>query len=121
MMAKNLEISVLFDFYGDMLTDKQKDLIDLYYNQDLSLGEIAEIENITRQGVRDSIKRGEAYLLELEEKLGLLQRYKNLNKSLEKMQKIADDVAALGQKYRSLSLIDCANNIIKVKDEISSI
>lgn len=120
-MAKNLEICVLFDFYGDMLTDKQRDLIDLYYNQDLSLGEIAEIENITRQGVRDSIKRGEAYLLELEQKLGLLQRYKKLNESLDKMKEIADDVANLGQKYRSLNLIDCANNIIKVRDEIANI
>lgn len=120
-MAKNLEICVLFDFYGEMLTDKQRDLVDLYYNQDLSLGEIAEIENITRQGVRDSIKRGEAYLLELEEKLGLLARYRKLQVSLEKMQKIADDVAGLGQKYRSINLIDCANNIIKVKDEIDNI
>lgn len=120
-MAKNLEISLLFDFYGEMLTEKQRDLIDLYYNQDLSLGEIAEIENITRQGVRDSIKRGESYLVELEDKLGLLEKNKLLNQSLIKMQKIADDVAALGQKYRSINLIDCANNIIKVRDEISNI
>ena len=59
-MAKNLEISLLFDFYGDMLTEKQRDVVELYYNDDLSLSEIAENEGITRQGVRDSIKRAES-------------------------------------------------------------
>ena len=59
-MSKNLAISDLLDLYGPMLTDKQRDVIELYYNQDLSLAEIAEHEQITRQGVRDNIKRGEA-------------------------------------------------------------
>lgn len=66
-MSKNLAISDLLDQYGAMLTDKQRDVIELYYNQDLSLAEIAEHEQITRQGVRDNIKRGEAFLLEMEE------------------------------------------------------
>lgn len=70
-MAKNMEIALLFDFYGDMLTDKQRDVVELYYNDDLSLAEIAENEGITRQGVRDSIKRAESQLLEMEERLGL--------------------------------------------------
>lgn len=61
-MAKNLEIALLFDFYGEMLTDKQRDVVELYYNDDLSLSEIAENEGITRQGVRDSIKRAETQL-----------------------------------------------------------
>ena len=56
-MAKNLEISMLLDFYGEMLTDKQREVVSLYYNEDLSLAEIASIAQITRQGVRDSIKR----------------------------------------------------------------
>ena len=77
-MSKNLAISDLLDLYGDMLTDKQRDVMDLYYNQDLSLAEIAEHEEITRQGVRDSIKRGEAYLLELEEKLHFADKFKRL-------------------------------------------
>ena len=64
-MSKNLAISDLLDLYGPMLTDKQRDVIELYYNQDLSLAEIAEHEQITRQGVRDNIKRGEAFLLEM--------------------------------------------------------
>ncbi len=77
-MSKNLAISDLLDLYGDMLTDKQRDVMELYYNQDLSLAEIAEHEEITRQGVRDSIKRGEAYLLELEEKLHFAEKFKRL-------------------------------------------
>ena len=75
-MSKNLAISDLLDLYGPMLTDKQRDVIELYYNQDLSLAEIAEHEQITRQGVRDNIKRGEAFLLEMEEKLHFAEKFK---------------------------------------------
>ncbi|MEG0396344.1 MAG: sigma factor-like helix-turn-helix DNA-binding protein, partial [Oscillospiraceae bacterium] len=67
-MAKNLDISFLLDFYGDVLTDKQREVMQQYYNDDLSLSEIAENFSITRQGVRDSIKRGEGTILELEQK-----------------------------------------------------
>ena len=72
-MAKDLEISFLLDFYGDMLTEKQREVIEFYYNEDLSLSEIADNEGITRQGVRDSIKRAEAQLLDMEQRLGLEQ------------------------------------------------
>ena len=65
MAEKNLDISILLDHYGEMLTEKQREVIDLYYNQDLSLAEIAEQEGISRQGVRDNIKRAEAQLLEI--------------------------------------------------------
>ena len=78
MADKNLRISVLLDHYGAMLTDKQREVIDLYYNDDLSLAEIAEQEGITRQGVRDNIKRGEAQLLEMEEKLHAARRFERL-------------------------------------------
>ena len=77
-MSKNLAIADLLDLYGDMLTDKQRDVMELYYDQDLSLGEIAEHEKITRQGVRDSIKSGEAYLLEMEEKLHFAEKFRRL-------------------------------------------
>ena len=86
-MSKNLEISVLLDYYGGMLTDKQRDVIDLYYNQDLSLAEIAEHEKISRQGVRDNIKRGEAYLTELEENLHLAKQTVSLLALLEDIQR----------------------------------
>ena len=75
MKATPLEMSLLFDFYGETLTEKQRELFDLYYNEDLSLSEIAEHAGITRQGVRDSIKRAEHALGEMESKLGLVARY----------------------------------------------
>lgn len=70
-MAKNIDFVILLDIYGNMLTDRQRDVMELYYWEDLSLGEIAESNNITRQAVRDSIKRGEMTLAEFEKKLGL--------------------------------------------------
>lgn len=71
---KNLNITLLFDYYGDYLGEKQRELFDLYYNQDFSLSEIAENAGITRQGVRDFIKRTEQQLIELEEKLHIYQK-----------------------------------------------
>lgn len=82
-MAKDMNITVLFDFYGDILTQKQQDVIDYYYNEDLSLAEISEHLGITRQGVRDSIKRAELTLIEMEEKLGLAKRFKEIQQGLD--------------------------------------
>lgn len=73
-MSKNLEITYLIDIYGSMLTDKQRDALELYYFEDLSLAEIAQNMQISRQGVRDSIKRGEETLFTLENSLGYLKK-----------------------------------------------
>lgn len=81
-MAKNLEISFLLDFYGEVLTEKQREVMEQYYNDDLSLAEIADHFDITRQGVRDAIKRGEATVLELEEKIGFARRYRAMQEGL---------------------------------------
>lgn len=75
-MSKNLEISVLLDLYGQLLTKKQFDMLDFYYNDDLSLAEIAEQYDISRQGVHDSIKRGEELLLSYENVLHLSENEK---------------------------------------------
>ncbi len=91
-MAKNLELSYLIDFYGDVLTEKQRDVMEQYYNDDLSLAEIAENFGITRQGVRDSIKRGEAILLDLEDKVGFARRYKDLQTGLQRLDEMAQDM-----------------------------
>ena len=72
-MEKSVHISMLLEMYGKLLTDKQQDVIDLYYNQNLSLSEIAEELNITRQGVRKSLIDAENRLFDIEEKLGLLK------------------------------------------------
>ena len=90
-MAKNLEISYLLDFYGEMLTQKQRDVMEQYYNDDLSLSEIAENFGITRQGVRDAIKHGEATLLELEEKICFCARYRKLHEKLDQMERMIKD------------------------------
>ena len=82
-MAKNLQISFLLDFYGEMLTEKQREMIEYYYNEDLSLAEIADNQGITRQGVRDSIKR--AQLLEMEERLGLARRFREMREGLSQI------------------------------------
>ena len=75
MADKTYEMSLLFDFFGDFLTDKQREYFDLYYNEDLSLSEIAQNVGITRQGVRDIIVRAENTLLDAEKKTGLIDRY----------------------------------------------
>lgn len=82
-MAKDLTISLLLDFYGEMLTEKQRDVVELYYNEDLSLAEIAAHSRITRQGVRDSIKRAEATLFDLEERLGLAKKFRRIQEGLD--------------------------------------
>ena len=87
---KNLEVAVLLDFYSELLTDKQRDVIDLYYNEDLSLEEIAEHESITRQGVRDSIKRGEQVLFEMENALRLAEKSRRLSDIASRLRENSD-------------------------------
>ena len=89
-MAKNLDITVYLDFYGEMLTDKQREYLDYYYNDDLSLSEIAN--NIpygekgrSRQAVRDVIKRAEGQLIEMETKLGLVKRFVDVQDGLNEI------------------------------------
>ena len=82
-MEKKVEISMLWQIYGNLLTEKQSKVIDYYYNQDLSLSEIAENENITRQAVRDIIKKGEKKLFEYEEKLLFMKKTINQEKQIQ--------------------------------------
>lgn len=69
-----LEMTLLFDYYGDLLTDRQRMCFDLRHNQDLSLAEIAEELNVSRQGVHDNLTRAEALLRNMEEKTGCVRR-----------------------------------------------
>lgn len=75
MKNQTFRMTMLLDFYGDVLTERQKEFFDLYYNEDLSLSEIAENYGISRQGVRDVIVRAEAVMTELEDKTGLMKRF----------------------------------------------
>lgn len=69
-----LEMTLLFDYYGDLLTDRQRMCFDLRYNQDLSLAEIADELQVSRQGVHDNLSRAEALLRNMEEKTGCVRR-----------------------------------------------
>ena len=89
---KNLSYSILLDFYGSVLTEKQRIILTEYYDEDLSLAEIAENMGITRQGVRDAIKHGEAALDELEAKLGNARRHTAMQRDLERLQQLAMEV-----------------------------
>lgn len=91
-MAKDYQIGYLIDFYGNLLSERQRDIISLYYEEDLSLSEIAENIGITRQGVRDAVKKAEIILTEAEEKLGLAARFRVLS---EKMNIIKDKLSSL--------------------------
>lgn len=79
-MEKNLRYSALLSIYGALLTEKQLDTMEYYYDEDLSLGEIAENTGISRQGVRDFIKRGEEMLDLYENKIGLFEKLEHIEK-----------------------------------------
>ena len=83
------EMALLFDYYGSMLTEKQKEYFDMRYNQDLSLGEIAEIQGVSRQAVFDNLSRTENLLRRMEENIGCIKRDLQLRKVLEELQDIA--------------------------------
>ena len=117
MADKNLGISLLLDHYGPMLTDKQRDVIDLYYNQDLSLAEIAEHEGITRQGVRDNIKRGEAFMLEMEEKLHLAQKITGLLEAVETVGRFCREIEAENRSVHSAGIAKRAEAISRLLEK----
>lgn len=89
---KDLTFSVLLDYYGPVLTEKQRAILTEYYDQDLSLAEIAENYGITRQGVRDAIKHGEATLTELEKNLGYAEKDAAQRADLARLQQLVMEV-----------------------------
>ena len=98
MKNQAYRMAMLYDFYGDLLTDRQKEFYDLYYNEDLSLAEIAENYGITRQGVRDVIVRAEAYLTEIEDKTGLIRRFHTMQSQLREIADCIRQVTDLNDK-----------------------
>lgn len=115
MFQKDMRLSLLLDFYGDILSQRRRELITLYYDEDLSLAEIAENTGISRQGVRDSIKKSEQELLHLEETLALASRFEILQKQLNEICKelyvladehvdLRDSLTGIAKKLESLSI-----------------
>ena len=88
MFQKSLEIGYLLDFYGEMLNERRRTVLDMYYNEDMSLSEIAEALGITRQGVRDQIKKAGDELLLFEEKLGMAKKFRSLCECTDKAEDI---------------------------------
>lgn len=84
-MEEKIEISILLNLYGNLLTETQKNYMDLYYNQDYSLSEIGDNENITRQAVRTILVKSKRKLREYEEKLGFMEKENNIKKLIEKI------------------------------------
>ena len=90
MKNQAYRMAMLFDFYGDLLTERQREFYDLYYNEDLSLAEIAENYGISRQGVRDVIVRAEAAMSEIEEKTHIIRRFHQSRAAIAAIDAAAD-------------------------------
>ena len=107
-MEKKVEISILIEIYGNLLTEKQFDYINDYYNNDLSLAELAENYGITRQAARDNIKKGENKLFEYEEKLQIMKTTLNTEK---KIAKILAQISTIKTQYSDEKIADILENI----------
>ncbi|MDE6775346.1 MAG: YlxM family DNA-binding protein [Ruminococcus sp.] len=105
-MAKELEFVMLLDCYGELLTEKQRNIMELYYCEDLSLGEIGVNLSITRQAVRSIIKRAEILLADYEQKLGFVQR-------LKKMRRCFDDISSTAGKITDENIKNTIESRIK--------
>ena len=112
-MEELFKVSLLLDFYGQMLTKRQFDILDLYYNSDYSLGEIAEELEISRQGVHDSIKRGKAVLFDLEGKLGLAARFSEQKNKASEVLELLGDIKKVIADSRGKEKIDKARLLIR--------
>lgn len=109
-MEEKVKLSMLCEFYGKMLTDKQYEFINDYCNNDLSLSEIAENSGITRQAVRDIIKKGEKKLFEYEEKLMFMKRMLNQEKRIEK---VLVELTKIQKDYSDKQISNVLENIKK--------
>ena len=119
MKSQAYRMALLYDFYGDTLTDRQKEFYDLYYNEDLSLSEIAENYGISRQGVRDVIVRAEAALTELEDKTGIIRRFHVMQDQLKGLLADVDAIAQRNaQRYQDSEIQALTTGITAVLDKL---
>ena len=119
IVAKNLDVVLLADFYGEMLTENQRKFIEYYYSDDLSLSEIAQNEGITRQGVRDAVKRAETQLYDMEKKLGFAERTRKIGEALEI---VMENVEQINNYNMNISLSREVNDaVVNIKSAIVSL
>ena len=101
MFEKNLQISYLLDFYGDILPERKRRITESYYNGDLSLGEIADEMGITRQAVRETVKKTEELLFFYEEKLGLMQRFTETRERVGRVAALCEQIEGEDPQMRA--------------------
>lgn len=120
-IEKSVRVSLLFSFYRNMLTERQIECVDLYYNEDLSLSEISEHLGITRQGVRDNIKRAEHTMYDTEERLGLAARFLRIKEKLAVIDDIIRDIEASPNiRYLSDDIKHKINDILTIIGDINN-
>ena len=114
MKNQTFRMTMLLDFYGDVLTERQKEFFDLYYNEDLSLSEIAENYGISRQGVRDVIVRAEAIMTDLEDKTGLMKRFMLMQQQVQAILDAAEKIQTVNyRQYDNPELARLADEITR--------
>lgn len=118
MFEKNLNLSLLLDFYGDILSDRQKDMLDMYYNDDFSLSEVADAFSISRQGVRSVLKKGENILFEMEDKLHLAKRFLDMK---VKSSEIADQLEKINKEINDDGISSKIHTLIKEIKEMADL
>ena len=109
MFEKNLNISLLLDFYGDILSERQNEMLSMYYNEDCSLSEIAEAFSISRQGVRSVLKKGETILTDMESKLHLASRFIKIR---DKSTELASELLIINSNINNNEISDKIHFII---------
>ncbi len=127
----DLKIGLLFDYYGQFLTAKQREVMHLYFENDYSLSEIAEQLHVSRQAVHDMIKKSKKSLYEYEDKLGLALRFVSKDEAIEKISSITDELismvasadAAAGRDEKDIQVNkqDILSGLIEIRDIISNI
>lgn len=114
IFEKNMKFPLLLDVYGALLSDRRREIVEYYYNDDCSLAEISEITGISRQGVRDSIKKTEEEIYSLEEKLGVARKMRLIS---EKLDSIASLAESSDKRDGILAGIDGIRAIIRTDEE----
>ena len=102
-----LRMTILFDFFGDLLTAKQREYFDLFHNEDLSLSEIAGISGISRQGVYDIICRAEKTLSEVERKTGVVEKWRETRSRVERAEALARELLCLSEGSEAADIAQC--------------
>ena len=108
-----VQLSILYDFYGELLTDHKKQIFEDYVLNDLSLGEIAALKGISRQGVYDIVKRCSQELRDYEDKLGLVKKFQNVKEKLNRIKEIASGSQQTKDTAINHEIVTLADDILK--------